>query len=136
MINSGPNSTDFTLNLHTVPGLECASTSGNSTSEGESSKIECEIRDVWEQRSLGIFRNETLVVENVTSHDAAFFIIGTPRPQSSFLRNLEIQISDASLFSDVPILLASIMLIIFSVARSRQRFGKRQKKTIRGRLRR
>jgi hypothetical protein len=77
LINSDTQPVNFTLNLLDIPGLDCATrneTSGNST-------INCAIRDVWKQESLGIIEDESMIIPNIESHDCAFFIVETPRPK-------------------------------------------------------
>jgi hypothetical protein len=77
LINSDTQPVNFTLNLLTIPGLDCATrneTSGNIT-------VNCAIRDVWKQESLGIVQDESMIILNIESHDCAFFIVETPRPK-------------------------------------------------------
>lgn len=110
MINSGPDPTNLTLDLNTIPGLECASTVNNST-------VACEIRNVWKQESIGIHREDTLVFENVASHDSVFLVIGEPVPpkdRTSLAEFLEfIQINEGQILS---LDTMSIWGIIISVA--------------------
>ena len=64
----------MTLQFLDIPGLECAS---ENVAIGEVS-INCLVRDVWEQKFLGIYKEESMEILDLKPHDCAFFIVETP----------------------------------------------------------
>jgi len=156
MINSGPDPTNFTLNLLTIPGLDCASLIHSSTDDDDISRqssatVSCEIRDVWKQESLGIHPETTpLLVPNVASHDSAFFVIGRPQPYQpnkngaiKLMQHLDsIQISNDYMllsYRDALLTMFLIIVVVVRILKARQRCrvqsGSRLRKTILGRRR-
>ena len=75
LINSDTKNRTMILDFRSVPGLACASNTNSNNNTGE-----CQVRDIWERKSLGVVHSNSLVVPNVASHDCAFFVIGEPSP--------------------------------------------------------
>lgn len=142
MINSGIETTNFTLNLLTIPGLECVQ---KPVEAGESTTVSCEIRNVWKQKSMGIQNEATFLVTNVASHDSAFFVIGAPqyvtKDGASVVEHLHfIQSNETILFLSSDALAIWVVIAVLVVFLIRHRYwlqiGRAQRKTILGRRRR
>ena len=124
LINSDTMNRNLTLDFRSVPGLACA-----SFNRASNATVNCEVRDVWERKSLGILKKEMLIVPEVASHDSAFFIIGTPRPKAPALTPVVWRTGmhdETSLFSGLVLLgMLQVLVLFFRLHPIRKRSKRR-----------